>query len=111
MVLKCTAAWALLLIYRRPFQMNPLQMKHRRRLPVLAAALLVAATSVALAEPEAAPTQQRSSFWSWLTSSPAPAAKPKPAAPAPARVAGQAEPAKANCSSFFSCITLVGIGF
>jgi hypothetical protein len=93
--------------------MNAFQMKHRRRVSVLATVLLVAATSVAMAEPEAAPAQQRSWFWSsWFgQSTPAPAAKPKPAAPA--RVAGQAEPAKPNnnCSSFFSCITLVGIGF
>jgi hypothetical protein len=88
--------------------MNPFQMKHRRRLPVLAAAFLVGAVSMALAEPEAAPAQQRSWFSSWFSSNPAPAAKPKPA-----RVAGQTEPAKPNnnCSSFFSCITLVGIGF
>jgi hypothetical protein len=88
--------------------MNPSQMKHRRRASVLATVLLVAATSVAVAEQEAAPAQQRSWFWSWFTSTPP--AKPKPAAPA--RVAGQAEPAKPNQNcAFFNCITLVGIGF
>jgi hypothetical protein len=92
--------------------MNPFQMKHRRRGPILAATLLIAATGVALAEQEVSPAPSRTSnwFWSWFTSSPAPAAKPKPAAPA--RVAGQTEPGKpnSNCSSF-SCVTLVGIGF
>jgi hypothetical protein len=86
--------------------MKPFQMNHRRRIPVLAAALLIAATSVAVAEQESAPASQRFSFWSWLTSSPAPV--PKPAAK-PARVA---EPAKPNSTcTLLSCITLVGIGF
>jgi hypothetical protein len=87
--------------------MNRVETKHRC-VSLLAAALLVAATGVALADQEAAP---RSSnwLWSWFTSSPAPVAKPKPA---PARVAGQTEPAKPNNNcSLFNCLTLVGIGF
>jgi hypothetical protein len=91
--------------------MNPFQTKHRRCVPILAAALLVAATSVALAEQEASPASSRTNnwFWSWFSSSPAPAAKPKPASPA--RVAGQTEPVKPNNNCSFNCITLVGIGF
>jgi hypothetical protein len=89
--------------------MNPFQPKHRRCVPVLAAALLVAVSSVALAEQEAAPQRSTNWFWSWLTPSPAPAApRTKPATPA--RVAGQTEQGKSNCS-FWNCITLVGIGF
>jgi hypothetical protein len=92
--------------------MNPFQMMHRRCVPILAAALLLAAAGAALAEQEASPSSSRTNnwFWSWFTSSPASASKPKPASPA--RVAGQAEPAKPNNNcSFFHCITLVGIGF
>jgi hypothetical protein len=86
--------------------MKPFQMKHRRHIPVLAAALLVAASSFALAEQEVASAPRTNNwFWSWLTSTPAPAAKPKPGTPA--RVA---EPAKPGCV-LFNCITLVGIGF
>jgi hypothetical protein len=88
-----------------------MHMNHRRRIPILAAALLVAATGVALAQQDTAPAQ-RNWFWSWFSSPPAPAPKPaKPAVQQPARVAAE-QPAKPNNNcSFFKCIILVGVGF
>jgi hypothetical protein len=83
-----------------PFQPKPL----RRYIPVVAAALLVAVSSVALAKQEATPQRSTNWFWSWLTSrTVTPKAKP-------ARV-GQTEQGKSNCNNFWNCITLVGIGF
>jgi hypothetical protein len=85
-----------------------MHMKHPRRIPVVAAAFLIAATSIAVAEQEASPAQRSNWFWSWLTSTSTPVAKPaKPVAPA--RVAEPAKPSN-NCSSF-RCIILVGVGF
>jgi hypothetical protein len=86
-------------------------MKDFRRTLILGATLLVAVTGAALAE-QTEPSQQTSSFWSWLFPSAAPAATPK-SRPAPTgRLASAPESAKPrpNCK-LLTCITLVGIGF
>jgi len=93
-------------------------MKDYRRILILAATLLVAATGVALAEQTepSSSAQHTSSFWSWLFPSSAPAAaptKPRPAAAPPAgRIASAPEAAKPrqNCT-LLTCVILVGIGF
>jgi hypothetical protein len=86
-------------------------MKDCRRILILGATLLVAVTGAALAEPTE-PSQQTSSFWSWLFPSATTAVAPK-SRPAPTgRLASAPEPAKPrpNCK-LLTCITLVGIGF
>jgi hypothetical protein len=86
-------------------------MKDFRRTLILGATLLVAVTGTALAE-QTEPSQQTSSFWSWLFPSATPAVAPKPRPAPTGRLASAPEAAKPrqNCK-LLTCITLVGIGF
>ncbi len=83
-----------------------------RRILILAATLLFAATGVALAEQTVSSPQQTTSFWSWLFPSTSSAVAPKPRPAPTGRLASAPEPAKPrqNCT-LLTCITLVGIGF
>ena len=83
-----------------------------RRILILAATLLIAATGLAWAEQtQSSPPQQTTSFWSWLfNTSPAVAPKPRPAPAARLNSAPEAAKPRPNCT-LLNCITLVGIGF
>jgi hypothetical protein len=82
-------------------------MKHRHRVPILAAALLVTIASVALAGQENSATSQQTSGFS---SSPAPTApKFKPASPARSASPAKSAKSKGECT-IASCVKLIGVG-
>jgi hypothetical protein len=87
-------------------------MKDFRRILILGATLLVAATGAALAEPTEPSQPAQPSFWSWLVPSAAPTVAPKSRPASTGRLASAPEPAKPRPScKLLTCITLVGIGF
>lgn len=86
-------------------------MRDFRRILILGAALLIAVTGVAWAEPsESSSPQQTTSFWSWLFPSTSPAPKPWPAPTGRLTSAPEAAKPRQNCT-LLTCVTLVGIGF
>lgn len=89
----------------RLFHMHLLQTKHRRCTPLLAAAVLVAFTGVALAQQQTSTSQSSLSFWAWLFSSRSAsvaATKPKSEVRSESRSSG-------GCT-ISSCVRLVGVG-
>jgi hypothetical protein len=86
-------------------------MRDCRRMLILAATLLLAASGLAWAEQESSPPPHRTtSFWSWLLPSASPAPKSRPAPTGRLTSAPESAKPRPNCT-LLSCITLVGIGF